>query len=441
MSISSDTIRNYSHPAVVRRGWSLTPSQLALNGFLVVGWLTAASQFLATEVSPVFARLNVAFLILYPVFLAAAVYLYERVYGAGAKLNKNYVWVFAWFILLLSIYGGLRGNAPRVVFFDLISYGTVLGAYILGRHNAVWRDARATVASLTGLAAILAIMYTDARVLVDRSIISESSGAYFEATLTLAPLFFLAFALDRGKFWYYVLMVISFSCLLVYFYLGRRGISVRCLIEIIFASLVVPKLGRVTRKWVFAGFLTLVFLVGLWLYFPWDTLIQRYRGEAGIVSAMTAENDRWYELQLFWDELSASGIDVVVGRGMGGAFLTDGDSHGFGLDELDAGMSGRLFLHAGVGSVILKGGFLLAIVFFAPIIKVASHVTRWRSLDAITIGVSFAALVLLPFQSLEGTVTYSVPWVGFGIGLIMARVQNRAFLPVRRPYASSARVR
>lgn len=400
-----------------------------LNAFLVIGWLVTVSRFIGTQISESLgARGGLLGLLIYPVCLGLAVYCYERIPGPKAPLHRNYLCFFVVLLALLALYGFRLGNAPRIIAFDLISYVTVLGAFILGRHDAVWRDARPVITVLSGLSVILAIIYTDSAVLTDRSILNDQSGSQFETALALAPLFAIfTAASERRDRWYLPLLLITGGCLLVYLYFGRRGISVRCALELLTAAVILPSMlrrhGRVTL--VVSGFA--LFIGAIVAYFPFAVLIERFQGQYGVTSTVLLENERWAEVRDMASELS--GVEWVFGRGMGGSFLTN-QVQSLAMDTLVGDEFGRTSTHAGAALPILKGGLILLVVFFLPLVRVVGRLPRWRQLDPITLAAASAGLLLLCFQLIEGTITYSTPWAGFGIGLIMSRAQCISSRPI-----------
>lgn len=397
-------------------------ARASLALFLATGWLAAASMALAVFAGDDFGRqVNMLTVGAYPILLLATLYFYGRSGGQPARPWLGYAIVFVLVWICLCVYGLVIDNSSRVIILDTLTFGTVLGSFWLGRRDEVWDDAKAPVMVLTALSILLAVWNTDSQVLTDRGILNEQAGSGFETGLILAPLFCLASVADRKVWRYYVLVLLSIGCLFTYLYFGRRGITTRCALEIFCATALLPAFLGMQRRTLTATAVLGVFAVGLWLYFPFDTLVRRFQGDYGIIDTLTIDNERLRESSLLIEEFSQ--WEVLVGRGVGGAFLVNAP-RSFVLDKIDATRSGRVVLHAGAWLPFLKGGLLLQILYFLPLLALFFAAPRWRRLDPITKAALVGGLILFLFQFTEGSPTYSTPWVAFGIGLVMGRAQN-----------------
>ncbi|MBI5425350.1 MAG: hypothetical protein HZA32_14825 [Opitutae bacterium] len=409
----------------------------SLQVFLVVGWLVMISRFISVQVSDSLgSSVGLLGLFIYPLCLGAAVYFYEKSPGPSPRISWAYLWALTGYLGFLILYAVVLGNPVRLIAFDCFTYWTVLGAFILGRRDSVWRDIRLTVTILSGLSVLLAIRFTDSMVLTDRSILNEQSGSQFEAALTLAPLLALVAATTEVRNrWYVPLLVITAGCLFVYLYFGRRGISVRCALELFAAAAVLPAMLRQQRRIVLAVVGFILFAAAIVLYFPFDVLIERFQGRYGVATTVLSENERWAEVRDLAEELE--GTEWLVGRGMGGVFLAN-QIQSLSVDRLTGDEFGRTSTHAGAALPFLKGGVILFVLYFLPLVRVIARLRNWRRLDPITLAAAVSGLALVAFQSIEGTITYSTPWVSFGIGLIMARVQL-GYMPPPTSHAVASR--
>jgi len=228
-------------------------------------------------------------------------------------------------------------------------------------------------------------------------------------------------ASERRNRWYFPLLLVSLGVLFIYLYFGRRGISVRACMEVLCAAVIVPMIvgstQRVYRSTAFIG----GFVVVLLLYFPFYTLLERYTGRYGLVDTLIIGNERWLEAKLLWEELSWS--ELIVGRGFGGSFLVD-QSDVFSTDEISGGSFGKIGAHLGLALPVLKGGFVFALIYFLPGLKLAGGLRTMRNLDPITISCAVAVPIWFATQFNEGALSYSTPWVGFGIGLLLSRAER-----------------
>lgn len=412
------------------RDWNRLIGKCCLNAFLLIGWLLSISLFIWEELAgeSVARGLNLYGGLGYPVLLGAAIFFYERSRRRAVRVWKGYATLFLLSFIGMAFYGSLRGNAIRVMIFDFMVFATFFGTFVLGRRDEIWEDSRSIVILLSGVSIAMAVTQVDSSVLFNRSILNESSGSYFETGLVLAPLFCIVAVFDRKVWRYYLLLALTAGCLFVYLYFGRRGVSVRCALELLIAALVVPMLIGKIRRGLLGGVVIVSVGIALLLYFPFGTLIDRYLGWRGVMSTVTVENERWNEVQLMMEEFSD--LDFLIGRGVGGAFLVNADSPFF-LDFIDQDSVGRFVTHAGAALPVLKGGVLFWTVYYLPMFVLFSRVFKWRRLDSVTMAALSAAFPLFSFQFIEGAPTYGTPWVAFGIGLVMSRAQNALSVPLK----------
>jgi len=394
-----------------------------LNLFLVVAWFVAVAAFFQIQLGiSVVGRVASLGLLVYPVLLVLAVLTYERAEGEKVPLNRGYVLAFGALLLFMLLNGFAHGNALRVMYFDLITFVTIGSAFVLGRHDRVWFDIRPLVTVLTAVSIVLALVFTDAEVLRDRSILNLQAGSHFESVLTLVPVLAMIAVYDRARLkWYFVLLCLSAGCVLTYLYFGRRGISVRAILELLIAAVVLPLLLRRAVIAIGSVSLAVVFLIGLLAYFPFDVLTERFQGRYGVVTTVIYDNERWDEITQMAGELSP--LEYVIGRGLGGAFLPNAITS-FATDDIEGEQFGRLYPHVGAAMPFLKGGMVAMLVYFMPFFLLFRALGRWRALDWITLSAALAGIVMIGFHLIEGTSTYSTPWIGFGVGLIASRSQN-----------------
>lgn len=334
--------------------------------------------------------------------------------------SGGYCKAFVFVLALLAIHGMILGNSARQIVLDAIPFLVLITGFRASRSEAIWEDMRLPVAVLTSGSIVCAIALTDPAVLQDRSILNEQIGSHFESALILAPLLALVAASDPRSRWWAPFIVITAGCLATYLYFGRRGASTIVAIELVLGAIVIPTVlgGRVGLKRMILC--TMGAVLALVMLFPFDVLRARFAGTDGVISTITTENARLSELQ----QIAASvwPHEILLGRGLGGVFelewlsRTDGES--FDLIRANS--------HSGVGLMMLKGGIVLLVLYLWPLAVVSIRGLRRSAVGSISRGAGLAACVLLPFQLIDGGITYSTPWTAFSIGMIMGRMRGDA---------------
>jgi len=390
--------------------------------FIVSGWIATLVRFWPT-VLPIagIERAGLFATGVYIISLFFAIILFEQDTVRIAPIWGNYIRLVVSVLVLLTLYGLWKGNAFRVVIFDLMAYFTVFAGFILGRREEVWKTIRPWVFALTVLSIFGAISYTDSAILRDRSLISESAGANFESALVLAPLLCMFSLFDRRPAWYYLFLLVCAGSFFVYLYFGRRSTSARGLIELLAAAAVFPLIVGRKRQGLWATAVSLVFLLGLWVSFPFDTIVTRFLGTYGFVGTNIGENERWQEVEMLFSELSPA--EVLVGRGMGGAYA-ENRADTSAIDQVSETSYGRIGVHLGIVSPMLKGGLVWWSVYFAPLFILLMRSRECHPGDNTTKAAIACGFILFAFLFIEGATSYSVPWTGFCYGLIIARIQN-----------------
>lgn len=397
---------------------------LFLNLFFLTAWLASIAPFIGMTISaPLGDVVGLYGLLIYPVLLLVSLGFLEA--GRTDRYrDQGYTLLLGATILFLAAYGIVRGNASRNVVFDTIAFSTVFGGYVLGRRDSIWRGIRPMIAILLAISVTCAFVFTSPVVLIDRSILVTQPGSFFEALLVLAPLFGIVAAFERKRGWFYVFLALSIGSFMVYLYFGRRGITIRAGLEIFTILFIIPAILKQFKSIVRSTIVAVGLVTALLLYFPFATLVARYVGEVGFTETVTKRNERWIEAGELVSQMSAA--ELLVGRGMGGTYSVSANLVEPIFDEVEEGVFGRSSAHANAANIFLKGGLAFVLLCYIPILKLLLKVRMRPAGDYITLAVALSALIALPFQSLEGTITWGSPWVGFAFGLLMSRSHNVA---------------
>jgi hypothetical protein len=387
--------------------------------FLVAGWIVSSVKVLP-EVLPaaLVATVNIGCVLLCPVALFLAVRSIFRGDFRLTPMMKGYIQIFFICVFCLTLYGIVSGNVFRILVFDLLALAPVAAGILLGSRDEVWDYITPVALTLTGIAIVLSIIYTDSRILEDRSIINQETGTAFESVLTLIPVLAAAKAGEKRTRWSFPLMFACMGILFVYLYFGRRGVSLRASLEVMAVAFVAPAVGRMRSRAIINGVLVAFFGVGLLLYFPFELLLDRYQGNNGVVATVTTDNERWFEGSILWDDLSP--VEVIVGRGIGGVFAVDVDN-GYFLDVLDGERVGKFGTHMGALWPLLKGGLIFAFLYFVPSLYLMTGIFSLQRMDPITRGTVIVAPIWFAFQFIDGSISYSTPWMAFGTGMLLSR--------------------
>lgn len=390
--------------------------------FVIACWVSSIHQVLP-QVMPVgVARvIGVGVLPVYAVLLLASL----RAVRGITNFSRNtsaYLTLCLTYIGWLSLYGMLRGQSLRVQFFDLCALTPLFGGMLLGRRDDVWRWLSPAVCIMTAVSVFMTIANTDPRILIDRSIGANELGTLFEASLSLAPLLAIVASGDKRGRMRMPLLLVSCGVCGAYLYLGRRGVSVYAVLQVVAAVILTARNRILSKRTVIYSAIVCLFALGMFLYFPFTLLQHRYQGRHGVVDTLTVDNERLAELGDMIGEFSP--IDLLFGRGLGGAFMVDRSEFGYMLDRIDDEHAGRIGTHAGLGWPLLKGGVLFCALYLWPIWRLFPGIFKLKKLDPITRGAVIAAPLWLCFQFVDGAINPSQPLVGFGIGLLASRMDR-----------------
>lgn len=412
--------------------------------FFLPAWIVSSNRAVIDLLTPAFGLLVI--LIGTVVAPIALFFAFRARPGRHTHLSlrmKNYLRCGLVLVVALVAYGYMAGNTYQIIAKDLFALAPILGGLVLGTDDEVWDLLTPGVWTLTALAIILCLTLTDSGIVYNRSIINEETGTAFETHLTVLPILAAVHACRRRSNWYFPMAFGCLGILFIYLFLGRRGVTLRAALEVVVVCVVAPLLARTSHRLIVSCLAVMLFMIGLLLYFPFDTLLERYRGRAGVITTVTVENERFEEGSILWDDLNAA--EIVFGRGIGGAYSID-TNHGYAMDILDGDQTGKTGTHAGAFWPLLKGGLFFVIFYFVPCMFLFRGLAFFRQLDPITQGTVLVAPVWFAFQFVDGSMSHSQPWMGFGTGLLLSRfdrigvnvripVVGRLLQPVRQPPA------
>jgi hypothetical protein len=309
---------------------------------------------------------------------------------------------------------------------------------VLGSQRAVWKDVdpALVVLFLAGLA-LSAVGMTEITRVVSEEFAEDRAGptivAYrMQGALAFWPLLFLTARLRRP-----LTALLIFAG--VFFVFGqqilfqKRSPSVRVLLYVVVFLVVLPRLlprapqaRRHLAAFAVAGAVAVMVALTAapWLFEAQASgLLRRLSGQAysgGAAAMLTWENERFFEAGMFFRTLEPQ--ELVFGRGFGGYFVPDTPGWGEWLE--DVSVVGRRQLHVGGLMPFFKGGFALALVYYAGLAY-----SLWRGrralLEPLGAAAFFVVLVHAVFLLQEGWFTMSVSFDLFAVGLCMGHLLSR----------------
>lgn len=378
-----------------------------------------------------------------------------------------------WWIVLGTVAGGLgfgvlgQGSQVKFAALDAVPYFFILVAAVVGSKPTAFRYTR-HVLFWTLLAAVAVNVYaiTDVSALAAQAVAGDRVGvdslAYeTQAALAMWPLLLLlADGMPRWRAAVVFAAVVLFGALQVLFQ-KRLGSAVVLLVLALYLWQSWRHRAAEPGPWgarpdgnrrVLAGVLAfaavLVMLFGRGLFLEQArSLGDRLTGASeahytqGFFSIFTLENER---VQVVFDCFRSFGVrDWIAGRGMGGAFEWTGfDQNLLNTDRApeivarfflpDHGYFGRREFEIGLFMPLLKGGLLLWLLVFAPVLGVLLAPRHAANADANYSASYFTLLYLMLFLFLGGgfilSDAFSVVIFGLTLGCCLR-------LPPRRPMA------
>ncbi|HSD28669.1 MAG TPA: hypothetical protein VLL75_15310 [Vicinamibacteria bacterium] len=416
---------------------------LCLRAFLAAQFLSLTRLFFARHLGEGFATFASLAGILSVALLFPALLTYGLQAGSlfGTLTPAARFWSSCLVILsvFLFLYGWLgKGYVVSAALHDLCPYLVIAAAVILGSNPRAWEDTdRVLVALFLAGLVLSAAGMTEITQVVSEEFAEDRAGvsivAYrMQGSLAFWPLLFLTARRRRP-------LAALFVHAGVFFVLGqqilfqKRSPSVRVLLYVLVFLVVLPRLAphgeggskakRHLAAFTVAGALAL--LVALTAV-PWlfqgqaEGLLRRLSGQAysgGAAAMLSWENERFFEAAMFFRTLQPE--ELVFGRGFGGCFVPDAPGWGVWLDDVN--VVGRRQLHVGGLMPFFKGGFALALLYYAGL---AGALWRGRlSLrEHLAAAAFFVVLIHAVFLLQEGWFTMSVSFDLVAVGLCMGHL-------------------
>jgi hypothetical protein len=337
-----------------------------------------------------------------------------------------------WFILtilLLTLYGLVRGAPLLLVFYDAWNFLFIAAFLSLGTVDAVWRDLRKPLIGLYWIIFAVTLWglfqpkptFEEGEVtfgvLTGSRSYAQSLGYVVSKLLDFWPVpFLLSYFAVRGRIWRVLGLATLPAFLVLQVLFQKRAPSARALIYGLVIVMVLP-LFRGRQKALLSGVLLICIAFSLYAlssHEAFSLLIGRYR-----TSESVSEIDRVQEAEAMISDLSW--WEFLVGRGMGGSY-TAPEGWMSGLEVVsDEGELGRAHLHMGFLEPLLKGGLVLVAVYGSFFVLVVWPKRRaWYDNDYNLAGL-LILLVYGLFLSVEGAPTFAAPSSAMLVGLICAR--------------------
>jgi hypothetical protein len=368
-------------------------------------------------------------------FLVLAVLRYRKVYPlppAGTAFTLL-LGLYGVLIILLSVYGWLRGNLGTYILQDGSIYFAVALCIVAGRYDQFWRDLRVpalwlfwigfflvcvnlrrstVVIGLEGTSEGDIVKETDVRAEV------QSLGYDLQTYLSLWPLSFALAYQSRSKgLGRFLGLATAPAYLAVSIIFLKRAPVARAaayMLAMIVASAVLQ--GRLRMR---TAVLTIIgVLMGCLVVGSYYLVNLKARYETGEQTA------RIEEAQALLGDIR--GLEWFVGKGMGGWFEAPPGWEA-GLTYVTAtGEKGRNNVHIGLLMPLLKGGLLLMALYYVFFFRLFwFKPRRWNLLD-----INFSARTVLAvyfvFLLIEGPPSLTDPFAAVLVGICCGRAAARA---------------
>ena len=342
------------------------------------------------------------------------------------QIKLAYILMLLWMVFL----GIVCQNDPRLIILDLFSFMPFLIGLAAGKSNIK------ALKSFFSISLIIAcgLVLTDQQNIKDqfvRNLHDFSFSNFASGILLLSPILIIQDAdkknLETGFFVF--LNLISLHCNIL---LGNRlgsGLNIIC-----FCIFLLFNFWRNLYIMIFAACSLLTFFFTSNNSIIFERLFERF----GIhnFSEKNFSNERFYEIELAWTELSEK--EKLFGRGFGGTVFKESPlyvekgfkdvvykAHSMYVVMLNqyGEVKGKLLLHSFFGTLAIKGGVLIIVCIIISqaqkIFKIlANQKTRFR----MAINSNSLIVVIYLFACLLGlTPNYSYPLSTFFLGVLFSK--------------------
>ena len=369
--------------------------------------------------------------------LIPAVQRYRKAYALtpaiGAFRAKLMMLVVS--VILLTVYGYVRGNLLRLVLLDIWPYAAIFLFLVLGRYDQAWEDLEKPL--ILGfwalfLLCVLGLNYPkplargagliSVEVAGQRGFTNSLGYDLNKLTYFWPIVLMLGYTRRRVDIWKILGLASILAFLTLQILFQKRAPVARAMAYLFTVALIVPllqkKLKLGTTTIVLLGSLVVVFVVAS-VGTNWSYLIERYQGGAWGIGS-----ERSMEASWMLNDLNL--VEYVVGRGMGG-YYTPPYWWTAGVGPVTRmGDMGRPFLHVGLLQPMLKGGFILLAIyysFFFPMFFRKQPGWYQNRFNVVAMG---ALPVYTLFLLVEGPPTWVAPAEAFLVGFCCARLATPA---------------
>jgi hypothetical protein len=419
---------------------------VCLKLFLAAQFLSLTRLFFANHVGGGIAEAASQAGLFSVVLLAPAALAYGARSGGlfGRLSTGGALWVGVVLTLALALFfrGWLaEGFVVTAAAHDLAPYLVVLAFTVIGSEPAAWRDLdRYLIVLFVAGLVVNGLGMTEMTQVVGEAYAEDRAGVTTVAYRTQGALAFWPLLLLTARGRRPLTMFLIFGGVL--FVLAqqilfqKRAPTTRVLLFLLVFLVVLPLLAPHRRpaaggeRRVLALFaLALALCVGTALTVtPWlfqgqlSGLASRMSGQAyagGAAGMLTTENERFHEAAVFLRTVEPG--DLAFGRGFGGYFKPDATWWGTWLDDVNE--FGRRQLHVGGLMPFFKGGFALAIAYYAGVVLALGRGFR-RRFEPRAAAAFFIVLLHVVFLAQEGwfmmSISFDLALVGLCLGHLLA---------------------
>lgn len=315
-------------------------------------------------------------------------------------------------VSLAAMVGVAVANPPRIVAFDMMTYGTVAAFLWAGRSDELWADLRWPVIIFTAIALLLAALYTDPHTAIERSLLRLQPTYSLQSAFWLSLIILLRSSGQWETKYFVALFSVTTTQLALLLTFSKRAPSTRVALFALVALFLRGRKSSVRQMAVIAS-TALVAALAVRSALPWMAGLGTTWNRVEDTEFFSADqNIRWLEARDLVSELTP--FEVVFGKGLGGYFV---DSPLGIWDQLGGSTFGRTSMHVGLFVPLMKGGLVLAVAYNLLLIA-----TVFRRVDARTerymLPLRLGALIILAFSLIEGPADFSSLQLAAAIGLV-----------------------
>ena len=368
------------------------------------------------------------------VFLFAAIYRFKR--HISSKWGSNMLWtdkLFGVFLVILLLWGIIRGNGIYFIFSDFYVYIVIFGFLILGRYDQIWELMYKPMLILFWFAVVLilfGLMMSGKNYWYTGEFGAVSFKPYFASRFRwsvaydLRPLlkfwpilFALSYTQAKWNLWKLIGLGTFLADILLNGIIFKfRSMVLIDLLQIAMVVLVVP----LTQKKLKIGMVYLALTILSLTFFA----VQGTEAYESLMSRFYYSDMYDYRIrELKKMVTSLNPANFIVGKGMGGTYHPPLDVHGGRLVTFPG-------VHIGIFTPLLKGGVFFLILYLSFFCRMFIHKSskwfqnKFNIVALSVLPVFFLSQLIIPMPGMESIFSVIL------MGLTCSRMTSTVSRPI-----------